>query len=57
MIDNVININFFVNFYTIKFLFDAAKTVNKQYNNFFYINSLLIKMTFCIFESKIELNN
>ena len=35
MIDNAINTNLFVNFYTIEFLFDAAKTIDKQYNILF----------------------
>ena len=57
MIDNAININLFINFHAVEFLFDATKTVNRRYNNFFHMNSLLITMTFLIFESKIELND
>ena len=34
MIDNVININLSVNFYAVKFLFDATKIIGKRHNNF-----------------------
>ena len=35
IINNAINTNFFVHFHTIKSLFNAAKIIDKQYNNFF----------------------
>ena len=54
IINNIININFFINFYLVESLFNVTKIISKRYNDFFHMNSLLIKIKFLIFKSKID---